>query len=177
MFSADNFNQNYLACGRAVRSADGGNRRRSSGSSNGTLVSRHRDLAARQPRGVVFDAIARRPLPRRTSTDLDLNYDVSDQTTVHFKAGWTKASGDTVNEYFLETAAPGTVAFDITTRAPAGSVISPDATSPPDMLIDFGRRPTVKNDDEEKYAYADLEQTGRMGADQRAEGRRQIYRP
>ncbi|MBS0503890.1 MAG: TonB-dependent receptor [Proteobacteria bacterium] len=154
-FNASNFNQNYLLWpGRAI--GDGGTVTNPK-IVNGTLVGAQvTSLPA--SRAVVFDAISRQAFADTKSADFDLKYDPTDNLTVHFKGGWTKARGNTVNEDFIETAAPGTINFDLTTQAPSGSVVSPSATSPAGMLIDFGRRPTVRSSDEEKYAYLDFEQ-------------------
>lgn len=154
-FNADNFNQNYLLWpGRAL--ADGGTLTNPT-VVDGTLVA---GTVASLPgsRAVVFDAISRQAFADTKSIDFDANYRPSDSSTIHFKIGWTKARGNTINEDFIETAAPGTIGFDLRTRAPSGSVLSPSATSPAGMLIDFGRRPTVRSSDEEKYAYLDYEQ-------------------
>jgi iron complex outermembrane receptor protein len=154
-FNADNFNQNYLLWpGRAL--GDGGTVVNPK-VVDGTLVSGQVTSLA-SSRAVVYDAISRQAFADTKSADFDLNYRPADSSLIHFKAGWTKARGNTINEDFIETAAPGTITFDLTTQAPSGSVISPDATSPAGMLIDFGRRPTVRSSDEEKYAYLDFEQ-------------------
>lgn len=154
-FNASNFNQNYLLWpGRAI--GDGGTVTNPK-IVNGTLVGAQ-VTSLPGSRAVVFDAISRQAFADTKSADFDLKYDPTDNLTVHFKGGWTKARGNTVNEDFIETAAPGTINFDLTTQAPSGSVISPSATSPAGMLIDFGRRPTVRSSDEEKYAYLDFEQ-------------------
>lgn len=154
-FNADNFNQNYLLWpGRAL--GDGGTVVNPK-VVDGTLVSGQVTSLA-SSRAVVYDAISRQAFADTKSADFDLNYRPADSSLIHFKAGWTKARGNTINEDFIETAAPGTITFDLTTQAPSGNVISPDATSPAGMLIDFGRRPTVRSSDEEKYAYLDFEQ-------------------
>jgi iron complex outermembrane receptor protein len=159
-FNADNFNQNYLLWpGRAL--ADGGTLTNPT-VVDGTLVA---GQVASLPgsRAVVFDAISRQAFADTKSIDFDTNYRPNDSATLHFKAGWTKARGNTINEDFIETAAPGTINFDIRTQSPSGSVVSPSATSPANMLIDFGRRPTVRSSDEEKYAYLDYEQQVEWG--------------
>jgi iron complex outermembrane receptor protein len=154
-FNANNFNQNYLLWpGRAL--GDGGTVSDPK-IIDGTLVS-GQVTSLPTSRAVVFDAISRQAFADTKSADFDMNYHPADSSLIHFKAGWTKARGNTVNEDFIETAAPGTISFDLQTQAPSGSVISPSATSPAGMLIDFGRRPTVRSSDEEKYAYLDFEQ-------------------
>jgi iron complex outermembrane recepter protein len=154
-FNADNFNLNYLAWpGRAL--GDGGSITNPV-VEDGTLVAGN-VTSLPGSRAVVYDAISRQALADTISADLDISYRPSDRTTLHLKAGWTKARGDTVNEDFIETAAPGSLSFDLRTRAPSVSITSPSATSPAGMLIDFGRRPNVTSRDEEKYIYADIEQ-------------------
>lgn len=154
-FGANNFNQNYLAwTDRAV--ADGGTLTNPT-VVDGTIVA---GTVTSLPgsRAVVYDAIAREAFAETMAADLDLTYKFGDTSSLHLKAGWTKASGDTVDEFFLETAAPGSFSYDLRGRAPSVSFTSPDPTSPAGMLIDFARLPTVQSDDEEKYAYIDYEQ-------------------
>lgn len=154
-FNANNFNTNYLLWpGRAL--GDGGTVTNPK-VIDGTLVS-GQVTSLPNSRAVVYDAISRQAFADTKSADFDLKYHPSDSATIHFQGGWTKAKGNTVNEDFIETAAPGTITFDLTTQAPSGSVISPSATSPAGMLIDFGRRPTVRSSDEEKYFYLDYQQ-------------------
>jgi iron complex outermembrane receptor protein len=159
-FNADSFNQNFLLWpGRAL--SDGGTLTNST-VVDGTLVA---GAVASLPgsRAVVFDAISRQAFADTKSIDFDANFRPNDSATIHFKAGWTKARGHTVNEDFIETAAPGTISFDLRTQAPSGALLSPSATSPAGMLIDFGRRPTVRSADEQKYAYLDFEQQVEWG--------------
>src|SRR3546814_17713250 len=78
--------------------------------------------------------------------DFDLTWHSGDNSFLHVKAGWTRANGDTVNEYFLETAAPGSFSYDLRGRAPQVSFTSPDPTSPAGLLLDFARLPTVQSD-------------------------------
>ncbi|ODU22521.1 MAG: TonB-dependent receptor [Sphingomonas sp. SCN 67-18] len=155
-FNANNFNLNYLAwAGRAL--GDGGTVANPV-VENGTLVA-GTVTSLPDSRGVVYDAISRQSLAETKSADLDIKYRPMDATTLHLKAGWTKARGNTVNESFFESAAPGSFSFDLRTQAPSVTILSPDATSPAGMGIDFGRKPTVRSSDEEKYLYADIEQT------------------
>lgn len=155
-FNANNFNQNYLLWpGRAIN--DGGTVTNPK-ITNGTLVG-GTVTSLPTSRAVVFDAISRQAFADTKSADIDINWHPGEDSLVHFKGGWTKARGDTINEDFIETAAPGSISFDLSTSAPSGSVISPSATSPAGMGIDFGRRPTVQSSDEEKYIYADFEQS------------------
>ena len=43
----------------------------------------------------VYDAIDRQAVAKTVSADFDLTYRPTDSLSVHFKAGWTKANGDT----------------------------------------------------------------------------------
>ena len=154
-FGADNFNQNYLAWpDRAI--ADGGTLTNPT-MVDGTIVA---GTVTSLPgsRAVVYDAIAREAFAETMAADFDLTYKFGNDSSLHLKAGWTKASGDTVDEFFLETAAPGSFSYDLRGKSPSVSFTSPDPTSPAGMLIDFARLPTVQSDDEEKYAYIDYEQ-------------------
>src|SRR3546814_12118473 len=58
-------------------------------------------------RAVVYDAIAREAYAETMAGDFDLTWQSGDNSLLHVKAGWTRAHGDTVNEYFLATPAPG----------------------------------------------------------------------
>src|SRR3546814_20229064 len=100
------------------------------------------------------------------SVDFDVTWHSGDNSFLHVKAGWTRANGDTVNEYFLETAAPGSFSYDLRGRAPQVSFTSPDPTPPAGMLIDFARLPTVPRDDEEKYSYPDYQHGAEGGQGQ-----------
>ncbi|RHW19090.1 TonB-dependent receptor [Sphingomonas gilva] len=153
-FGADNYNQNYLAWpDRAI--ADGGTLTDTT-IVDGTVVA---GTVTSLPgsRAVVYDAIAREAFAETMAADIDLTYRFGDNSFVHLKGGWTRANGDTVDEFFFETAAPGSFSYDLRGRAPSVSFTSPDPTSPAGMLIDFARLPTVQSDDEEKYAYLDYQ--------------------
>ena len=159
-FDADNFNMNYLAWpSRAI--GDGGTLT-DTRVEDGTVVA---GTVTSLPgsRAVVYDAIAREAFAETMAADFDLEYRLGASGQLHFKAGWTKANGDTVNEFFLETAAPGSFSYDLSGSAPSVSFTSPDPTSPAGMLIDFARLPTVRRDGEEKYVYADYRHEVDMG--------------
>ncbi|WP_380874371.1 TonB-dependent receptor [Sphingomonas sp. DBB INV C78] len=162
-FNANNYNQNYLAWGEQALA--GGGTITNAVVRDGIAVSG--DIASPNGgttgRGVVFDAIDRKAVAKTRSIDFDLTYDPTDDWNVHFKAGWTKADGDTKNENFFETAAPGAFSYDISGKVPQVQFSSPNPTSPAGMLIDFARIQTVTNDDEEKYAYVDVERQLDMG--------------
>jgi len=153
-FNADNFNQNYLAW--PDRALGDGGALTDATVVDGTVVA---GTVTSLPgsRAVVYDAIAREAYAETMAGDFDLTWHSGDNSFLHVKVGWTRANGDTVNEYFLETAAPGSFSYDLRGRAPQVSFTSPDPTSPTGMLIDFARLPTVQSDDEEKYAYLDYQ--------------------
>src|SRR3546814_16440983 len=85
----------------------------------------------------------------------------TDSLSVHFKAGWTKANGDTSNENFIEFAGPGAFSYDLTSGRPEVSFANPDPLNPAGIRPDFGRIQSVTNDDEEKYFYLDVEKQDR----------------
>ncbi len=159
-FGANNFNQNYLAwTDRAV--SDGGTLTNQTVASGTVVAGTVTSLPA--SRAVVYDAISREAFAKTRSADFDLVYKPSDTSSLHFKAGWTKADGQTVNEYFLETAAPGAFSYDLRGSAPSVNFTSPNPASPAGMLIDFARLPTVQSRDEEKYVYLDYQQDVEWG--------------
>lgn len=159
-FGANNINSNYLAW--ADRAISGGGTLTDATIVDGTVVA---GTVASPPGGlaVVYDTISRDAVAKTMSADFDLNYTPSDDLTVHFKAGWTKASGDTVDEFFFESVAPGAFSFDLRGEAPQVQFTSPSPLTPGPMVLDFGRNPTVQSDDEEKYVYLDVERAVEMG--------------
>ena len=102
----------------------------------GTITS---NPAASNSFAVVYDAIDRRATAKTLSADFDLNYRPTDTLTVHFKAGWTKADGDTSNETFLETAGLGQFSHDLRSGVPEISFASPNQLDPSGMRPDFAR--------------------------------------
>ena len=156
-FGADNFNQNYIAWGE--QAIAGGGTITNATVVDGVAVSG--DVASRnggtEGFGVVYDGIDRKAVAKTVSADFDLTYTPSDALTVHFKAGWTKADGDTSNENFIEFAGPGAFSYNLDARAPEVSFSNPDPLNPAGVRPDFARIQSVTNDDEEKYVYLDLE--------------------
>ncbi|WP_034160149.1 TonB-dependent receptor [Sphingomonas sp. ERG5] len=158
-FNANNLNLNYLAW--PERALGSGGTVTNPTIVNGVAVAgtvTSSNNAASGARAVVYDAIDRQAYAETYSADLDVNYKPTDDLTVHFKAGWTKATGATSNENFLETAGTGSFSYDLRGKAPQVKFTSPNPTSPANMLIDFSRIQSVTNKDEEKYAYLDLDQ-------------------
>ena len=152
-FNADNFNQNYIAWGE--QALGGGGTISNAVVRDGVAVSG--DIASANGGttgfGVVYDAIDRQAVAKTVSADFDLTYRPTDSLSVHFKAGWTKANGDTSNENFIEFAGPGAFSYDLTSGRPEVSFANPDPLNPAGIRPDFGRIQSVTNDDEEKYAY------------------------
>ena len=101
-------------------------------------------------------------LVKTVSADFDLTYRPTDSLSVHFKAGWTKANGDTSNENFIEFAGPGAFSYDLTSGRPEVSFASPDPLNPAGIRPDYGRIQSVTNDDEANIMSAMLAK--RMGA-------------
>jgi len=162
-FNADNFNQNYLAWGD--QALGGGGTLTNAVVENGiavagTIASRNNGT---EGFGVVYDAIDRQAVAKTVSADFDLTYRPSDTLTVHFKAGWTKANGDTSNENFIEFAGPGRFTYDLRSGRPEVSFTNPSPLNPAGIRPDFARIQSVTNDDEEKYVYFDLEKEVEWG--------------
>ncbi len=153
-FGADNFNQNYLAWGS--NALGGGGTLTDAVVRNGTVVSGRIDSIA-DGRAVVYDAIDRSAFAKTLSGDFDLVWKPSDQGTLHFKAGYTKADGDTESQPFYEGGAPGGFTFDLTGETPQVSFIGIDPTDPSDLIFDFASLHQITNDDEETYVYLDYE--------------------
>ena len=161
-FNADNFNQNFLAWGsKAI--GDGGTLTDFT-VEDGTVVS---GTITSNPlvdsRAAVFDAIDRLAVAKVWSGDFDAIWHASDLDTVHFKAGYTEAHGDTKAQPFFEAAAPGSFAFDLTGRTPQVTFTAPDPTDPNDMIFDFGSLHKITNSDKEKYVYLDYERELTLG--------------
>ena len=94
----------------------------------------------------MYDAIDRQAVAKTVSADFDLTYRPSDTLTVHFKAGWTKANGDTSNENFIEFAGPGRFTYDLRSGRPEVSFGSPSRSIPlasVPTLPAFSRSPTM----------------------------------
>ena len=153
-FNADNFNQNYLAWGS--NALGGGGTLTNPVVRNGTVVSGRIDSVP-GGRAVVYDAIDRNALAETWSGDFDVKWRPSERGQLHFKAGYTKAKGDTVSQPFYEGGAPGGVSFDLTGRPPQVPFFGIDPTRPGDLAFDFGSLPQIYNRDREAYLYADYE--------------------
>ena len=107
---------------------------------------------------MVFDAIDRLAFAETWSGDFDARYHFNERSTLHFKAGYTKAHGNTKSQPFYEGGAPGGFNFDLTGRTPQVTFIGVDPTDPNDLAFDFGSLHRITNSDKEKYVYLDYEQ-------------------
>ena len=159
-FNANNFNQNFLAWGS--NALGGGGTLSNPVVQNGTAVSGRIDSIP-GGRAVVFDAIDRSAFAETWSGDFDVKWQPSDRGTLHFKAGYTEAHGDTTSQPFYEGGAPGGFTFDLTGRTPQVSFIGIDPTNPADLVFDFGSLHKITNTDKEKYAYLDYEHEVDLG--------------
>lgn len=153
-FNADNFNQNYLAWGS--NALGGGGTLSNAVVQDGTVVSGRIDSIP-GGRAVVYDAIDRNAFAETFSADFDVEWRPSEGSLLHFKAGYTKANGDTVSQPFYEGGAPGGFTFDLTGRSPQVTFIGVDPTDPADLAFDFGSLHQITNDDKEKYVYLDYQ--------------------
>jgi len=162
-FNADNFNQNYIAWGEQALA--GGGTITNAVVQDGVAVSGNIASATGGTTGfgVVYDAIDRQAVAKTVSADFDLTYRPTDSLSVHFKAGWTKANGDTSNENFIEFAGPGAFSYDLTSGRPEVSFSNPNPLNPLGIRPDFARMQSVTNEDEEKYFYLDLEKEVEWG--------------
>jgi iron complex outermembrane receptor protein len=162
-FNADNFNQNYIAWGE--QALGGGGTISNAVVQDGVAVAGN--VASRaggtQGFGVVYDAIDRAAVAKTVSADFDLTWRPADSLSVHFKAGWTKANGDTSNENFIEFAGPGAFSYDLRSGRPEVSFSNPNPLNPAGIRPDFARMQSVTNDDEEKYFYLDVEKQVEWG--------------
>jgi iron complex outermembrane recepter protein len=137
-FNANNYNQNFLAWGSNAIGG-GGTLTNSTIQDNtvvrGTITSSGGGTTGR---AAVFDAIDRKAFSEVWSGDFDAIWHAGEQADVHFKAGYTKARGDTKAQPFVEFGAPGSFTFDLTGRTPQVQFSSPNPTIPNAMAFDFG---------------------------------------
>ena len=159
-FDANNFNQNFLAW---PTNALGGGGTLTNATVEDDTVVRGRITSTPDGRAVVFDAIDRAAYAETLSGDFDVNYRPNDDMVVHFKAGYTKADGNTQSQPFYEGGAPGAFDFDLTGRVPQVTFIGIDPTDPNDLVFDFASLHRITNEDKEKYAYLDVERAFDLG--------------
>ena len=154
-FNADNFNQNFLAWGS---NAIGGGGTLTNFTVEDDTVTSGTITSTPGGRGVVFDAIDRLAYSEVWSGDFDALYHFNARSTLHFKAGYTEAHGNTKAQPFFEGGAPAGFDFDLTGRTPQVTFSGIDPTVPNDLAFDFGSLHKITNSDKEKYAYLDWEQ-------------------
>jgi iron complex outermembrane receptor protein len=159
-FNADNFNQNFLAWGS---NAIGGGGTLTNATIEDNTVVKGTITSTPGGRGVVFDAIDRKALSKVWSADFETIWRPSDLATVHFRAGYTEAHGDTTAQPFFEGGAPASFTYDLTGRTPQVTFSGIDPTHPNDLNFDFGSLHQITNSDKEKYVYGDFEQKLEMG--------------
>jgi iron complex outermembrane receptor protein len=159
-FNADNFNENFLAWGS---NAIGGGGTLTNATIQDNTVVRGTITSTPTGRGVVYDAIDRKAVSRVWSGDFDTIWHASDLATVHFKAGYTEAHGDTKAQPFFEGGAPASFTYDLTGRTPQVTFSGINPTNPNDLAFDFGSLHKITNSDKEKYAYLDFEQRLELG--------------
>jgi iron complex outermembrane receptor protein len=152
-FGADNFNQNYLAW--SSNALGGGGTLTNATIQDGTAVAGRITRPGPNARGAVFDAIDRLADADTRNIDLDVTYRPSEDWELHFRVGYTDASGDTRSQPFFEAAAVTGFDYDLRGGTPRVTFLDIDPTDPTDMLFDFGSLHQITNDDEETYAYFD----------------------
>jgi iron complex outermembrane receptor protein len=159
-FNANNFNQNFLAWGSKAL-GDGGTLTNAT-VRNGTVVS-GTVTSPSTSRAAVYDTIDRTAYAKTLSGDADVVWHPSDAGTLHLKAGYTKANGNTEQQPFYEGAAPGAFTFDISGKVPQVQFSGIDPTNPSSLIFDFASLHKITNRDEEKYVYADYEHEVALG--------------
>ena len=105
-FDADNINENFIAWGtRAI--GNGGTLTDTTIQGNTAVAGTISSLnGGTSDFGVVYDAIQRFASTNTSNVDLLTTWDVDDDWTVKFRAGYTKAEGDTESQPFAVTGRP-----------------------------------------------------------------------
>ena len=158
--NANNFNQNFLAWGS---NAIGGGGTLTDFTVEDDTVTSGTITSTPTGRGVVFDAIDRLAFAEVWSGDFDAIWRPGELSTVHFKAGYTEAHGNTKAQPFYEGGAPAGFAFDLRGRTPQVTFTGIDPTDPSDLIFDFGSLHKITNSDKEKYVYLDFDHRLEMG--------------
>lgn len=162
-FSADNINENYLAWGvRAI--GNGGTLTNETVIGDTAVAGRISSLNnGTSDFGVVYDAIDRFAVAETRSIDLDGVLALNDDWNLHFDVGYTEAEGNTENQPFVEFGAPAVFDYDLRGKSPQVTFQNVDPTEPSDMQFIFSSLHEILNDDDETYAYVDLERKLDMG--------------
>ncbi|MGQ0835323.1 MAG: TonB-dependent receptor [Gammaproteobacteria bacterium] len=156
-FDADNINQNFLAWGsRAI--GNGGTLTNATIVGDTAVAGRISSLnGGTQDFGVVYDAIDRFATAETRNVDVDTNFRLNGDWTLHLKLGYTDAEGNTDSQPFVEFGAPAAWDFDLRGRAPQVSYVNVNPSDPTDLQFIFSSLHQILNEDSETYAYADLE--------------------
>lgn len=157
-FNANNSNQNYLAW--TANALGGGGTLTNATLQDGTFVKGTVTSSGggTTGRAVVYDTFYREAYAETWSADLDVSLRTGGGGLLHLKGGYTRAVGQTSNQFLDEGGAPGAFTFDITGRVPQVSFAGVRPTVPNDLVYDFSNISFAGNVDKEKYAYADFEQ-------------------
>lgn len=153
-FDADNFNQNFLAWGS--NALGGGGTLTNATVEDGTVVA-GTIRSTPTGRGVVYDAIDRIAFAETRDISLEGRFRPAPGWELNLEVGYTKASGDTEAQPFVEFAAPAAFNFDLRGRTPQVTYSGVNPTRPEDFIFDFASLHQVTNDDNEFYAYFDGE--------------------
>ncbi|OLF73890.1 hypothetical protein AWH62_06955 [Maricaulis sp. W15] len=153
---ANNVNHNYMAwvsqaMGSGVQPTN------TQVGASGTLLAG--DFAAGTANGVVYDAIVRDARTETSAFDIDFDYQLSDNLSVHGLVGYTTAEGATSAQPFWETNAPTSFSYDLTSGVPQVSFGDIDPTSMTDaesMVLGWASHNIIENFDEEFFAYGDI---------------------
>lgn len=162
-FEADNINQNFLTWG--VRAIGNG------GTLTNVTVVDDTAVAGRMTSagdgttdfGAVYDAIQRFATAETSDISLDATISEVGDWTLHFKLGYTDASGNTDAQPFVEFGAPAAFTYDLRGRAPSVEFENIDPTDPADMQFIFSSLHQILNNDDETYFYADASRPVNFG--------------
>ena len=154
-FDADNINQNFLTWGtRAIGNG---------GTLTNVTIEGDTAVAGRMASagdgtadfGAVYDAINRFASAKTSDYSLDAVVNDVGDWTLHFKAGYTRATGDTEAQPFVEFGSPAAFSYDLRGHTPSVQFENVNPTDPADMQFIFSSLHQILNDDDEGYFYAD----------------------
>ncbi|HEY8266231.1 MAG TPA: TonB-dependent receptor [Steroidobacteraceae bacterium] len=163
-FDADNLNENFLAWG--VRAIGNG------GTLTNTTLEGDTAVAGRIASvgdgtadfGAVYDAINRFATAKSSDYSLDTVVNEVGDWRLHFKVGYTRASGDTDAQPFVEFGAPAAFTYDLRGHTPSVQFENVDPTVPADMQFIFSSLHQILNSDDEAYFYTDASRAVDWGA-------------
>jgi iron complex outermembrane receptor protein len=160
-FSANNFNENFLAWGS---NALGGGGTLTNVTMQGDTAIAGRIASTPGGRGAVYDSIERFADTQARNIDLEVKYHLSDSWDLRARAGYTDAFGNTDSQPFVEFGAPATFDYDLRGGTPSVHFTNLDPTKPAQMQFDFASLHKITSDDSEKYAYLDFTHQVSWGA-------------